>query len=143
MKYEKSFEVRWADLDPNFHLRHTAYNDYAAHVRFSCLADNGFSMKRFQELNLGPVIFKETTEYFKEVRSGDTITLNFLVAGVSEDGRKFRVQHDILKKDGTKAATITVEGAWFNTQSRKVVPAPVELVTLLKNLPQTASFAVI
>jgi len=24
-RYAKSFEVRWADLDPNAHMRHSAY----------------------------------------------------------------------------------------------------------------------
>ena len=27
--FTRSFEVRWADLDANRHLRHTAYLDYA------------------------------------------------------------------------------------------------------------------
>lgn len=33
----KEFEVKWADLDPNRHMRHSAYNDYAAHMRVKFL----------------------------------------------------------------------------------------------------------
>lgn len=41
LAYRLSFIPRWADLDPNRHLRHTAYADYATPVRFSYLTENG------------------------------------------------------------------------------------------------------
>ena len=28
MNYTKPVEIRWSDLDPNFHLRHSVYYDY-------------------------------------------------------------------------------------------------------------------
>nr|WP_299046804.1 thioesterase family protein [uncultured Polaribacter sp.] len=33
MNFEVSFNTKWSDFDPNRHMRHTAYNDYAAEVR--------------------------------------------------------------------------------------------------------------
>jgi len=65
-EYQKSFVVRWADLDPNRHLRHTAYNDYATQVRLSCLEENGFGAKKFLDLNFGPVMFREETRYVRK-----------------------------------------------------------------------------
>ena len=32
------FEVRWADLDGNRHVRNTAFSEYATHTRFRLLA---------------------------------------------------------------------------------------------------------
>lgn len=34
-EFYKEFQVIWADMDPNRHMRHTAYNDYAAQLRVS------------------------------------------------------------------------------------------------------------
>jgi acyl-CoA thioester hydrolase len=138
--YSRTFEVRWADLDPNFHMRHTAYNDYAAHVRFAFLTELGFSLEEFRKHHLGPVLFKETTEFLREVRAGERITVNLLVAGASEDGRKFRIRHEILKSDGVKAAVVTVEGAWLDTEKRKVVPAPPALQRVMAQFPRSEDF---
>lgn len=46
--YFLEFHVRWSDLDPNMHLRHTAYNDMCAATRFSYLESLGFTMAKFQ-----------------------------------------------------------------------------------------------
>ena len=44
MTYDSTFQVRWADLDPNFHLKNTAYSEYATQTRFAFLDDNGVGM---------------------------------------------------------------------------------------------------
>ena len=36
MTFSKNFEPIWADMDPNQHMRHTAYNNYAEIGRASC-----------------------------------------------------------------------------------------------------------
>ncbi|MGE4132223.1 MAG: acyl-CoA thioesterase [Bdellovibrionales bacterium] len=138
--YQKIFEVRWADLDPNLHLRHTAYNDYAAHVRFAYLAENGFTMDEFQRAGVGPVIFTETTRYRREVRAGEIISVQFHMLGMSQDHRKFHLYHRILKQDGEMAAEIEIEGAWFDTRLRKVCPAPAALAEILQKIPREAGF---
>ena len=45
-EWHLGFDVRWADLDPNQHVRHTAYADYGTHVRMSWLASAGFDAAR-------------------------------------------------------------------------------------------------
>ena len=35
MKYEKNIDIRWADLDPNFHVLHSKYLDFGAYCRMS------------------------------------------------------------------------------------------------------------
>lgn len=35
--FEQEYHVRWSDLDPNMHMRHTAYADLCATTRFSYL----------------------------------------------------------------------------------------------------------
>ena len=31
--FVRPIQIRWADLDPNFHLRHSVYYDYGAYCR--------------------------------------------------------------------------------------------------------------
>ena len=33
----KEIQVRWSDLDPNFHLRHSVYYDWGAYCRIEFL----------------------------------------------------------------------------------------------------------
>ncbi|MBI1782589.1 MAG: thioesterase, partial [Sphingobacteriales bacterium] len=43
MEYSKLVEVRWADLDPNFHVLHSKYYDFGAYIRMSYLTENGIT----------------------------------------------------------------------------------------------------
>lgn len=134
VKYQKTFEIIWADLDPNFHVRHTAYNDYAAQVRFGFLSENGYSVSRFQAENLGPVLFREETKFLNEVHAGDVITVDLTMEIPSQDWRKWKIAHTIFRKDGKKAAEILVEGAWMDTKLRKIVQAPPDLIEAMKKV---------
>ncbi len=143
MKFSKTFEVRWADLDANRHMRHTAFNDYGAHVRLAYLTAGGFSAERLTTLEMGPVAFREETLYFKEVGMGEVIIVDIQAAGLSEDGSRWRLRHDIYRKDGVKAATITIDGAWLNLQKRKLMTPPPDMATILQELPKTDDFQTI
>lgn len=139
-EYKKSFVVRWADLDPNRHLRHTAYNDYATHVRFSFLEENGFGAKKFLEFNFGPVIFREETRYFREVGMNEEITINFKMSGMSKNAERFHMTHEVYKQNGKLAATVTLEGGWLDLGKRKLMEPPRELADLLFHLPKADGF---
>jgi len=130
--FEKKFEVRWADLDPNFHLRHSVYADYAAHVRLACLEVNGFNLPRLHSLGIGPILFSEKLDYFKEIRAGESVSVNILLEDMSPDGRKWAFRHQVFKANGEKAAEILVSGAWFDTKLRKVTAPPAELLDFMK-----------
>jgi acyl-CoA thioester hydrolase len=44
----KEIHIRWADLDPNFHVRHSAYYDFGAQHRVEILEQLGMSMRIMQ-----------------------------------------------------------------------------------------------
>ena len=50
MNFKVSFNTKWADFDPNRHMRHTAYNDYAAEVRVRYFASQNFTLNDFVTL---------------------------------------------------------------------------------------------
>ncbi|MGE4232850.1 MAG: acyl-CoA thioesterase [Bacteriovoracia bacterium] len=140
MEYSKEFEVRWADLDPNWHLKNTAYEDYAAHVRFSFLNENGFPFGKHKELKFAPVIFSQKYEYFKEIGPEQKFKMNYKIAGLSQDGRKYRLRNEVIRSDGAIAARITIDGSFLDLTTRKLRPPPNELFEIVKKLDRTDDF---
>ncbi len=138
--FERVFEVRWADLDPNRHLRNTAYSDYATHARFSVLIAHGFTPARFEELAFGPVVFREETRFLREVAMGDRVTIDVTVAGLSADCSRWRIQHHVHRADGSVAAVVTLEGSWLDLKTRKLTAPPAELGELFRKMPKTPDF---
>ncbi|QKG52978.1 acyl-CoA thioesterase [Hymenobacter sp. BRD67] len=127
MPHSQSYTVRWAELDPNGHMRHSAYADFAADQRVGWLASLGFDIKRFGELRLGPILFREETKYLKELHGGEQIRVEGRVTAGTPDGSRWTIEHTIYKADGRVAATVTVDGAWLDLDRRKLTVPPAEL----------------
>lgn len=140
INYSKNFEVIWADMDPNRHMRHTAYNNYAAQVRVSFMEDNGLSLEEMEKLQLGPVLFKEETQFLSEIRMGEHIKIDLQIAGLSADGERWKMVHHIYKSDGKLSAIISVEGAWIDMVKRKVKAPPAKFAENFHNLPKTSDY---
>ena len=45
ISFSKELSFRWSDLDPNFHVRHSAYYDFGAQHRIEILESLGLTMK--------------------------------------------------------------------------------------------------
>lgn len=140
MTFTADFEVRWADLDVNWHLRNTAYADFGTHTRLRYLLENGFPPSRFQQEGFGPVIFREESRYLKEARLGQRLTLDFQIAGLSDDGDHWEIEHRVSRDDGELAAVLRVEGAWLDLTRRKLRRPPRDLAEALRRLPRTEDF---
>ena len=138
MSYERSFPVRWSDLDANRHVKNTAYSEMGTHLRFTYLAENGFGQDKFQALQMGPVIFREETRFHKEVTAGDTLTVTLELVARSSVGR-WHLRHRVLRSDGEHAATVDVEGAWLDLTARRLKRPPPQLATLLDQLALTVN----
>ncbi len=132
--FEKSFEVRWADCDPNQHLRHSAYTDYATHVRLTYLEHEGFDLSRFDEEHFGPVIFREEIRFLREVLHRDTITINFKAEGFSDDGMRWRVFHEVKNQKGKRAALIVLDGGWLCRRTRKLLKPHKDIQAIMDRL---------
>jgi acyl-CoA thioester hydrolase len=130
-----TYRTRWADMDPNGHMRHSAYADYAADHRVVMLAQWGYGVARFAELRLGPILFREETKYLKEVSIGEEIRVDGQLASATEDGARWTIVHTIYKADGRVAATVTVDGAWLDLDRRKLTVPPAELAAAFSSMP--------
>src|SRR5215472_7928791 len=134
--YAKTFEVIWADLDPNAHMRHSAYADYGAQARVGFLTEHGFGLKEFHRHSIGPILFREDLKYHREIRPGERIRVTCEAVGVSPNLKHWRIRHRIYRQDGELACTIDCQGAWFDLTQRKVIPAPAELQAVMEKMPR-------
>ena len=138
--FSQTIGLRWADLDPNGHVRHSVYYDWGAMVRIAYLEQKGVGLQWMTTNMIGPVLFREEAKFLRELRFGDSLTIDFALAGASPDGRKWRMRHRIAR--GTElAATIEVDGAWLDLRARKVVTPPEDLVRAFANVTRTDDFA--
>lgn len=126
MEFKQEIRVRWSDIDHNQHVRHSAYYDYGAVIRIAFFNAIGFDMQRLSEAKLGPVLFKESCSFFAEIRIHELIVIDLKKGVISEDGSKWAFYHDLHREDGKLAAQIAVEGAWMDTEKRKITAPPRE-----------------
>ncbi len=143
MSFKFSSPTRWADFDPNNHMRHTAYNDYAAESRVRFFKEYGLSLKEFNRLDLGPILFKEATNFYKEISIGDDITVEIFLKGASEFGERFKFTHKIYRGDGILSAEIEIYGAWIDLSKRKLTTPPEIILDVLDKLTKTDDFEII
>lgn len=142
MNYIKELEIRWSDLDPNFHLRHSIYYDYGAYCRIHFLSDAGITEAVMRQHSIGPVLFREECLFKREIKFGDTIYISLKLRYVSADFRKFSMVHEIVKKDNEVAALLTIDGAWMHTQQRKIIVPPQIVIDSLDKMPKADDFVI-
>lgn len=132
--------LRWADIDANYHLRHSVYYDLGATCRIAFLSDRGLTMRAMEELGIGPVIFREEAVFRKEVRMGDELTISLAVSKMRRDGARFSFRHELKKTDGTLCAVMNLDGAWIDTKLRKLTTPPDSVRIAFEDSPRTTDF---
>ena len=133
----------WGDMDFNSHMRNTAFLDKSADIRMMFFSENGFSMKAFMKLKIGPVIMKDQIEYYKEVTLLDRIKVTLMMAGQSEDGSRFLLRNEFFREDGKLAAKVTSAGGWLDLVERKLVAPPEALLAALTRLSKSEDYEVL
>lgn len=141
--FERRLMAGWGDVDFNAHMRNTAYLDKSADVRMMFFAESGFSMAEFARLRIGPVVMKDEIEYFKEVGLLEEVDIRLALAGLSDDGSRFRLRNEFLRIDGKMCARVTSLGGWLDLGARRLVTPPEALLAALRTLPRTEDFAVL
>jgi len=139
-KFEIVFKTRWADFDPNRHMRHSAYNDYAAEVRVRFFEAHDFHINDFARYHIGPILFKEETSFFKEIHIGEDIKADMELIAASRDFERWIFRHRIYNQKGQIAAEIKATGAWIDLQKRKLTKLPEEILHILKDMPVSDDF---
>ncbi len=138
--FQIPIQVRWSDLDPNFHLRHSVYYDWGAVCRVAYLNQAGLTLQRMQEVKIGPIIFREECIFRREIVLGDPVTINAKLLKARKDFSRFTIQHHVMKSPETVAAILTVDIAWMSAITRKLAVLPEEDIKLLSEGPKAEGF---
>ena len=142
-KFSRLIQIRWSDLDANRHLRHSAYYDYAAAMRIMVLSDSGLTLKKLEEFEIGPILFREEAIFKREIRLDDKITVDVVLVKSTADFSRWSLRHQFIKEDGTLAAIVNIDGAWLGLIKRKLV-VPNELVqSIFASFPKTADYELV
>lgn len=138
--YIKQVEVRWSDMDPNFHLRHSVYYDWGAFLRLSYLSGHGLTPAVMQQLHFGPILFREECVFKREIVFGDIVTINVAVSRSRRDMSRWSMVHEVWKNKDVLSAIITVDGAWIDTKIRKLAEPPAMIQSVFEVMPKTENF---
>lgn len=139
-EFSRIIQLRWSDLDPNFHIRHSVYYDWGAFVRVEFLNEYGLTSQVMQELKFGPILFREECIFRKEIRSGDAIQMNLQLVRSRKDFSRWSIQHQIEKAGGTLCAVVTVDGAWMDVVRRKLASPPEKVHEVFEKMPKGKEF---
>lgn len=140
MSFSVTFKTRWSDFDPNKHMRHTAYNDYASEVRVRFFKEQGFSIEQLANHNIGPILFEENISYRKEIYLGENISVNLKVYGLSKNNERWKIIQQIFNENGEISAVVKVYGAWIDLTKRKLVIPPKVTKTIFENAERAENF---
>ena len=119
-RFSKKIQIRWADIDANRHLRHSAYYDYGATLRMAFFSENGLSTEKLEDLQIGPILFREEAIFRREIKLEDEIEVDVALVCATANYNRWRLRHNFTKADGGLAAIINIEGAWIDLVKRKL-----------------------
>lgn len=130
----------WADMDANAHMANFAYLNKCVDARMSFFKQCGFAVTDFAKRRIGPVLRRDELEYHREVGLLEPITVTLALAGLADDGSRFRLVNEILKEGGVLAARVRCEGGWMDLAARRLIAPPDDLLEALAAMPRAAEF---
>ena len=139
-EFISNVQLRWSDLDPNFHVRHSVYYDWGAMCRVDFFNKYGLTSNMMIQNQIGPVLFREECSFRKEVKMEDNITINLQIIKARKDFSRWSIQHQIKNAQGAVCATLIVDGAWIDIAKRKLAVAPEFVSTVFENIPKAEGF---
>lgn len=141
--FHLKMRARWGDMDQNAHLANSAFLDMAVDVRMSFFLATGFPPKEFARRRFGPVVRRDEIEYLREVHLLEELTVTMELAGMAENGSRFRMANNFYKADGEPCARLRTEGGWLDLEHRRLAVPPPELLAVMNSIARTADFEVL
>ena len=142
-KFEKKFVASWTDLDPNWHVANHAYIKYAADTRVAFFSVIKLDKEKFENLNLGPVLFYEHMHYYKEILMGVEFKVNVEINGYSDDGKFFSLFQNFYDSEGNHLAHLDLAFGVMDTKTRKLTSMPNVSFEILKSAAKSRSFKIL
>lgn len=127
-------------MDFNGHMGNTAYLDLSADTRFRYFEFSGFTAEDFHREKIGPVVMRDVIEYKAEIRLQEEFSVSLELAGLSEDGSRFRIRNTFAKAGGRVAAIVVTDAGWLSLQRRRLVAPPEKLLAAMIRLACTEDY---
>jgi acyl-CoA thioester hydrolase len=140
-RYETMLETGWSDMDMNGHMANTAYLEKAVDVRLKFFAAHQLGTGEFARLRVGPVVMSDELAYFREVHLLEALRATLAVAGLADDGSRWRLCNEFHRADGKLAARVISVGGWLDLDARRLVVPPPPLAAAMAALGRTDDFA--
>jgi acyl-CoA thioester hydrolase len=90
--------------------------------------------------HIGPILFREECVFRKEIKLGDAVTIDLELLKAREDQSRWSMRHHVYKNGDVLAAIITVDGAWIDTQLRKLSAPKGPILEVFAHMPRAADF---
>lgn len=139
-EFKTPLHIRWSDLDPNGHVRHSVYYDFAAQLRTELFIANDIRVEDMKSYGFGPILFEEKANFRRELLFGDDLVMTAAVKSLRKDYSRFAFIHEIWRGE-TLCATVEVLGAWIDLKERKLTTPPAEFISKFEHFPLHADFA--
>ena len=120
-----SYEViiRESNLDTFGHMNNAAYLQLFEEARWEYITQNGYGLKKVQELQQGPVVLELTMKFRKEIGLREKITITMQL--LETKGKISRFRQEMLKEDGSVATELELVFGLFDLKTRRLVdPTP-------------------
>jgi acyl-CoA thioester hydrolase len=136
------FHARWADMDFNQHMKNAAFLGCAEDTRMLFMESRGWSMKDFQDAQLGPVVLEDKLTYKKELKLLEAFRVDIQLVSALDDLSRFKVRNRFFREsDSALCATVESVVLWFDLKQRKPAPPPERLFKAWSEVERAEDFA--
>jgi acyl-CoA thioester hydrolase len=137
---KQKLSIRWSDLDPVGHVRHSVYYDFCAQLRLIALDSIGLGIGQMQKLGIGPILFKEECSFRKEMHFGESIFVHLELSGLRKDFSRFAFKHTFIRGEDEFCAELSILGAWMDLRQRKLSAPPESFFPHFDSIPKSKDF---
>jgi acyl-CoA thioester hydrolase len=95
---------------------------------------------KFEELRIGPILFREEAIFKREIKFEDLITVDMVVTRATADFSRWSVRHHLYKEDRTVAAILNMDGAWIDMVKRKLALPNDFIQQIFSDFPKADDF---
>jgi len=101
---------------------------------------NGLTTSKLEELQIGPILFREEALFRREIKLEDKILITVEVLKATDDYARWSLRHHFLKEDNAVAAIINIDGAWMDLVKRKLAVPDVFVREVFQRFPKSPEF---
>jgi acyl-CoA thioester hydrolase len=116
------------------------YYDWGALCRIRFLNEHGLTTATMQQLQIGPILFREECVFKREIRLEDQVTINVELVKSRKDYSRWTFRHTMMKNSETLAAILTVDGAWIDIAKRKLANPYEAVAATFEAMPRAEDF---